>query len=305
MRFILVSLAVLMLGTTASGQPFTVGTPIKVLNFNEIYATYAWEENTRQIISEGFGTQTDDIVKNSSEAGWPVGIASLDARSRNKEQMYDYTLFFLAMMNDHVAILFAPQVENSFMPEDMRPADDIFFIINVHAIEEESTEFSAPITLGFAAQLDEITQDFRNGFANVTNHALEEDKDRMVIYYGTLVPLDGMEEIYFIEDLMSASMIFRAGFPGHTDPAVALPAYRELVRKVEALTLTCCPLAKNEEETTGNSRRQIFRAYDPKGKLDVAYQNMVIEVILERGETFDNEGQILDYWMPVLYVYGM
>src|SRR5690606_2265434 len=130
-RFIIVSLAVLMLGTTASGQPFTVGTPIKVLNFNEMYSTYAWEENTRQIISEGFGTLTDDIVKNSSEAGWPVGIASLDARSRNKEQMYDYTLFFLAMMNDYVAILFAPQVENSFMPEDMRPAHDIFFIINV------------------------------------------------------------------------------------------------------------------------------------------------------------------------------
>jgi len=306
MRSILFFLAVLMLGTTANSQPFDVGAPIKVLDFNHLYSNYAWDETTKKAIYEEFGEMVNDVVKQSNEAGWPVGIASLDARTRNRALMHDYTLFFMAMLNEHVAILFAPKIENSNMPEDMRPAEDMFFIVLVNAIEEQSLYPPDISTEGFAAQMEEITKDFKNGFANVVNQILHQDLDALTVHYGTMVPIDGADEIYYIEDLMAASTILQAGFPGHTDPANGLITYYELVRKVEALKLTCCPvLVKEVEGEKGNRRRQIFKTHDPNGKLDAAYQNMVIEVGLELGETFDNEGQILDFWIPMLYIYTL
>lgn len=305
MRFMLISLAVLVLGTTANGQDFTVGTPIRVLNFGEMYSTYAWEESTKKTIAADFGYVPETLALNASEAGWPEGIASLDARARNKNLMYDYTLFFMDMLNEHVAIVLAPRAENSTMPADMRPVNDIFFIVNVHAIEEKSMEAPTESYQGFAAQMEAITQDFKNGFSNVVNEILHEDVDGLAIYYGTQVPMDGADEIYFLEDLMSSSTIFHVGFPGHTDPAKALVAYQALVRKVEGLSLGCCTMTKSGETVEGNTRHQPFLTHDPKGNLAPEYKNMVIEVSLERGETFDDEGQILDFWIPVLAVYGM
>lgn len=292
-----------MLGTSATGQAFAVGTPIKVIDYGELYSTYNWGEAERAVVNAIYGDLAEDVIASSRETGWPAGIANFDVRSTNREKMNGYTLFFLTMLNDYTAILLVPEVENSFMPEDMQPEDDIYFIVTLKGIEAKPTGVAAPISKGFAAQMDEITQDFKNGFANVTNAIIHEDEEGFSFYYGTLVPLDGSDEIYFIEDLMAASTIFHAGFPGNTDPAVAQVAYRELVSKVEALNLSCCPLAKDEELVVGNSRSQTFRPFNPKGNLDVAFQNMVIEIRLEQGETFDNDGQILDFWIPVISIF--
>jgi hypothetical protein len=303
MRLMLVLLAVLRLGTIASGQDFAIGTLIRVLNFGEVYSTFTWDESTKKTIAAEFGYLPETLVFNASESGWPVGIASLDARARNKRLMDDYTLFFMDMMNEHVAILLAPKAENSSMPADMRPVNDIFFIINANAIEVKSMEAPAVSSQGFAAQMEAITQDFKNGFSNVVNEIIHQDTDALLIYYGTQVPMDGADEIFFLEDLMSASTIFHAGFPGHIDPANALAAYQELVRKVEALTLGCCNMTKSAETVEGNTRRQPFFTDASKGNVALEYKSMVIEVSLERGETFDSEGQILDFWIPVLAVY--
>ncbi len=303
MRVFQIIVALLAFHFSAVAQEYLLGTPMRVLDFGEIYSTYSWDESTKKTIAAEFGILPEDLARHASESGWPTGIASLDARARNKQQMNDYTLFFMEMLNEHVALLLAPRAENGSMPADMRPANDIFFVINVFAIEENSLETSEENHQGFAAQMEAITQDFKYGFSNVVNGILEKDIDGMAIYYGTQVPMDGADEIFFLEDLMSASTQFHAGFPGHTDPAKALVNYQNLVRKVEALSLSCCTMTKSTEIVTGNSRRQPFYTLDPHGKLAPEYKNMVIEMSLERGETFDDEGQILDYWFPVLAVY--
>ncbi len=309
MRLMNVVVVMLFAISTVIGQEFALGSLIKIKDFGEMYSTFNWETANVAALKANLGEDmANKVVKKSVESAWPAGIASLGARNQNRSLMAGYTTFYLTALDEHRAILFVPAVENSWMAPDMQPVGDIYFVINSHAIEVKdigtATYPPTPSTTdGFAAQLEEITQDFQNGFMNVTNQVLQEDADGLVIYYGTQVPLDGADELYFYEDLLSAATSFHAGFPGHLDPANGLKAYQELVRKVEGLTLSCCHLAKNEEQVLGNTRRQPFHTYDPNGKVSVFYEGMIIEVGLEQGETFDNEGQILDFWIPALTIY--
>ncbi|GEM_PF-5597132 len=311
MRMINVVVVTLFSIATIFGQGFVLGSLIKVKDYGELYSTFKWEPAQMAMLKANLGDATANaVIQKSTEAAWPKGIASLGTRAQNRASMTDYTTFYLTALDEYRAILFVPAVENSWMAEDMKPVGDIYFVVNSHAIELKNigtaTYPPAPATFNdFAAQLDEITRDFKNGFANVINQIIGEDVGALVVYYGTQVPLDGTDELYFVEDLMAETTMFHAGFPGHLDPANGLKAYQELVRRVEALKLSCCPLSKGEEIARGNRRQQPFRAHDPKGLMEVGYQNMAIEVALDRGETFDSEGQILDFWIPVLYVYGL
>jgi len=156
----------------------------------------------------------------------------------------------------------------------------------------------------FSAQLDEITRDFSNDFANVVNMVLDQDNDNLLVTYGTLVPLEGTSRLYFVEDLFASATNFYAEFPGSTNIATALTAYRALTRKVETLKLSCCGLSKGEEHINGNRHTQPFRTHNPNGKMDVAYQSMVIEVYLLQDEVFDNKGQLVPEWRPALVIYA-
>ena len=309
MRLMNVVVVLLLSISSLFGQGFAVGTPVKILDFGELYSTFSWQAEDVAALKASLGSaMADAVVSKSAEENWPKGIASLDARSQNRPLMAGYTTFYLTALDATRAILFVPAVENSGMATDMQPAGDIYFIVNSSAVAASNTgtvthPAASPTTDGFAAQLDAITQDFKDDFVFATGEMYQEDEEGFLIWYRTRLPLDGADELYFLEDLLSGSTIFHAGFPGSTDPAIALKGYQELVRKVEALKLTCCALAKNAETVDGNRRQQTFKTYDISEGYDFYYQGMVIDIGIEQGETFDDQGQVLSLWSPVLSIY--
>jgi hypothetical protein len=153
----------------------------------------------------------------------------------------------------------------------------------------------------FGKQMDEITLDFRHSFKNVFGERLEQDKGVLEVMYRSRVPLEGAEEVNLF--VMGDDFpVLNALFSGSPDTVIALKECRELVRKIEALTLTCCILSKNEEQVDGNVFSQTFWVSYVKGKPDVAYQDMVIMVKLAQTEVFEGDG-FVDFWCPMLIIY--
>lgn len=295
-------------GAAAIGQTTVTRTPVKILDFGQMYTTFDWKPEPTADLKTSLGDAlAATVIRASNESAWPPGIASLGERAKNRAEMSAYTAYYIARVSKSVAVLVVPAAENRDMPADMQPTSDIYFLILDNGIEfEDETEPMASeiaSTEGFAAQINEIAQDFANGFVNVVNMQIDESEDGMVVMYGTLVPLEGTTALYFIEDLFAATTNFHAEFPGSTDPAVALKSYQALILKIESLQLTCCGLSKLDELVNGNRRRQIFNTSDSKGNMEQAFQNMAIEISIEQGETFDKNGQLVTFWIPVLDIY--
>jgi len=309
MRLTIFTFAFLFFSTVAFGQEATKRSPVKSLDFDQMYSTPHWKPDEVTALKANLGNaMAETVIRASNEAAWPEGIASLGSRAQNKAQMAGYKTYFLANMDAHRVILVVPAAENRSMPESMQPAGDIYFVFLKVGVQLESIATTAAavalITDDFSAQMDEITRDFSNGFANVVNMILEQDNENLLVTYGTLVPLDGTSRLYFLEDLFASTTNFYAEFPGSTNIATALVGYRALVRKVEALKLSCCGLSKGEEQVSGNRYTQPFRAFDSKGNMDAAYQSMVIEVYLLQDEAFDKKGQLVPEWRPALVIYA-
>ncbi|HRI60292.1 MAG TPA: hypothetical protein PK228_11230 [Saprospiraceae bacterium] len=308
MRLMCFVFVLLFSAVAAIGQTAVARTPAKVLDFGQLYSTFNWEAPVITELKANLGDAlAAKVINASTETAWPTGIASLDSRTQNRSQMAAYTVYYLTTVGENKAVLVVPAAENRAMPANMQSAGDIYFLVTRTAVEFKSA--AAPVasaaapTGSFATQINEITEDFGNGFVNLTNDLLDEDEDAMILIYGSRVSLEGATELYFYEDLYAAATTFHAAFPGSTDPAVALKSYRELVRKIESLQLTCCSLSNSEEQVDGNRHGQVFTAYDPKGNLNIDYQNMAIEVRIEQGETFDKDGHVVSNWIPVLDIY--
>ena len=297
-------------GVSTFGQAPATLTPARILDFGQLYSTFNWDADSKAELQTRLGkTLADQVIPASAETAWPSGIASLDGRTQNRLAMANYTVYYLTALTKSLAVVVVPAAENKHMPANMQAAGDIYFVVTGSAVEFKNAatpvvaNVAPAFSATFAAQMNEITTDFANGFVNMTNEVIGEDEDEMIIVYGARIPLEGAAELYFSEDLYAASTSFHAAFSGSTDPAVALKFYRELVRKVESLKLACCGLSKSEEQVDGNRRSQQFNTYDPKGEMSIDYQNMAIEVRMEQGEIFDKDGQLVSNWITVLDIY--
>lgn len=299
----------LLSGTAVFAQPSVSRTPAKVIDFGQMYSTYNWdEENTAALRAKVGNALTEKIVLASVESAWPSGIASLTERNNNRSKMAAYTVYYLTTFNESIVVLQVPATENRGMSADMQPASDIYFIINKSGVELNPASTVTVVTVpdaaeGFAAQMNLITENFSDGFVSLTNELLQEDEEGFMLIYSSRVMLEGATQIYFIEDLLAASTIFHAEFPGSADPAVALKVYRGLVQKIGTLKLSVCGLVKQDEQVEGNRYSQFFSTSEKQGKIDIAYENMIIEVSIEQGETFDNAGQLISNWVPVITIY--
>jgi hypothetical protein len=302
--------ALLLCSATLAAQPAITRTTARVTDFGQLYSTFSWEPAAMAELETKLGPAlAKTVMAASNEAAWPAGIASLNGRIENREGMNAYTLYHIATLQENKVVLLAPALENRNMPGSMQPASDIYFIVGLQGVELSGISVTVKTTIAdppraesFATQLEMLTRDFSEGFINMKGEQTDEDEEGMTYQYASRVHLEGASQVYFMEDLMSASTVFQAVFPGSTDPAIALKAYRNLVRQVEALKLTCCPLSKKDERVDGNRHSQSFQAYDPNGRLEVAYQSMILEVYLVQGETTHN-GQMVSNWIPMLSIY--
>ncbi len=289
-------------------------TPAQILDYSQLYSTFDWKAAYKaELVSKLGASFAETVIAGSKESAWPEGIASVLVRVENRPKMEAYTVYHLATLQEHIAIMVVPAAENAGMPANMRPTSDFYLVVSKSAVAlngQGNTQPSVPsepalgIFRNFSVELNYIVEDFDEGFVNMVNQILQEDLDAMVVQYGSMAPMEGSAGVYFMEDLMGATTSFYAEYPGSTDPAVSQKFYQALVQQVQGAKLSCCTLSKQEEQVNGNRRRQVFQTYDPAGKLNLAFQGMVIEVHIEQGEAFDAKGQLVPNWIPVLSIYG-
>lgn len=96
-----------------------------------MYSTFNLLTESKAAYLKGYWGNTDFeyVAKYCKEENWPSGISSLSARDKVRAQMNNYKAYRIAEF-DGKCILKIPADENKFMPYDMRPAQDIFFVIN-------------------------------------------------------------------------------------------------------------------------------------------------------------------------------
>lgn len=305
MRYFPFLTAMLFLTMAAHAQPFVYAEAVRITDPSGLTDTLNWKPGMRAELIAALGqAEGEKIVRNAVPAAWPAGIATAEARLRNQTQFAQYLAFYITTIHGHLVLLRVPVIENSYMQADMRPATDIYFVVQLQAIaSKKSLDLAA--APDFAKDMDLLTRDYKNNFANLTTADVQEAMDGMPRLTGCSAGLQGAYQLYFYEDiLLGDRLALRAAFMGsHTEPDSAYARYQELIDQVESLTLGCCPLSKQTESVTGRARSQSFEVFDRHGDLDPAYENMIISVDIEAIEVFSDTGEFVQEWEPVLYIY--
>ncbi|MCB0520585.1 MAG: hypothetical protein H6577_24710 [Lewinellaceae bacterium] len=289
--------------STVRGQGFAYAAPVRIMDGGGMYTTFKWNKEATAELNSALGTVMAGAVLNASnETAWPKGINSLDNRKRNMDKFGDYTAFYMTTIGKHMAVLFVPAVENSSMPDDMRPAQDIYFLIEASGIATKVVQAQKPAG-DFAKEMNVITNGFRNSFVDLFSGEVQEATENTAKLMGCKVDLEGAYQLFFFVDMASGQTSFRAAFPGDADLDLVMLSYQNLVREVDGLSLDCCPLEKNVETVDGLVHSQTYRVKETEFSFDEVYANMVINVTMEQAETFDDYGDLVTEWEAVLYIY--
>lgn len=305
MRYIPILIAFLFFAKAAQTQPFFYTEAMRIIDPAGLTDTLNWTLSMQAELITALGQETAEaIVRNSVPAAWPVGIATEEARLINHDQFAKYITFYITTIHGHLALLLVPFIENSYLQIDMRPATDIYFVVQLQAVASNKAldQGTAP---DFAKEMEVLTLDFKNNFAKLTTTEVQEPMYGLPRITGCNVGLAGAYEVYFYEDvLLGDRFAFRAAFNGgHTELDSVYNTYLQLVDQVAALTLSCCQLSKLEESVTGNTRVQRFEVIDRYGDLNPDYENMIIEVVIEEMEVYNEKEEYVNGWEPRLYIY--
>ncbi len=156
----------------------------------------------------------------------------------------------------------------------------------------------------FATQLSAITQDFQNKFVNIKSIVDQEDSKGSTIRYYSHVRLESAIESFIEEDTVSGRLVFEARYSGTTVPEYAISAYETLKANIDYVLLSSCTLMEDKETITGNSRRQLYRAYLISDQQTTINLDFVVELAIVQGPTVGNVGEESIVWVPVIKVYG-
>ncbi|MBX7242560.1 MAG: hypothetical protein K1X92_12530 [Bacteroidia bacterium] len=139
-------------GVEPTGATYAAASPsglkkVRIVDSGQLYSTYdiqaetPWHDAIKKVVGEnGF----QDVVTYSNEKNWPVGISNLDNWRENKLKMNDYTVYLLVGNLDGKVILYCPAGENQYMPSDLKPSRDIYFVMGLNGIEGDGISQSNP-----------------------------------------------------------------------------------------------------------------------------------------------------------------
>ncbi|TXI84105.1 MAG: hypothetical protein E6Q37_09070 [Crocinitomicaceae bacterium] len=106
----------------------------KIVNPGALYSSYDFEEDHGKlkpaIRVSGSSADVTRIITYSNETNWPAAMQQLDSRISNRANIQLYTVYKILHTSDY-CILIVPAAENKHMPENMRPSQDIFFIMTL------------------------------------------------------------------------------------------------------------------------------------------------------------------------------
>lgn len=119
----------------------------KVGDFNNVISTPHFTSAEDSILKKSVSAKEyENLINFSTEYYWPEGIATLDARNSNRNNMYDYLLEYVCSIG-WADILRAPQTKNTHMTGKYALTHDIYFVVNGSVTKGDLVK-TAPIRSG-------------------------------------------------------------------------------------------------------------------------------------------------------------
>lgn len=111
-----------------------------IVDPGSLYSSYDFDEDPGKLkpAIRLTGTSADlaKIIKYSNESNWPIAMQQLDSRLANRSSIQLYKVYKI-LHTSNFCILIVPATENKHMPENMRPSQDIYFIMNLNGASFE------------------------------------------------------------------------------------------------------------------------------------------------------------------------
>jgi len=103
--------------------------PISITNPKELYSTYDFSTADKENVIAAVGVEKyEDINRACHENQWPSGIANLDSRNENRDQLLQYHITMVTTLDDKSIVEVKPD-ENKHMPEFMQSVTSFYFVI--------------------------------------------------------------------------------------------------------------------------------------------------------------------------------
>ncbi len=306
---------------TATGK----GTPAKINSTGGMYSDYDLNTSASALRSKLGSTLFDEVATYCKDDNWPEGIKTFEGREKVRSRMNDYKAYMIAE-HDAKYILRIPASENGFMPYDMRPAHDIYFVINKTdvTVGKSSTGSSAEYgtsnafldsrpaspnynnVVGFAAQLNALMEAYPGNFENIKGDKLPENsKDifKTEEWYSK-VKLEGSEKTIVRKEWLGSTCSVQAYYNDYKNKDDAMNKYRELVKKVKDTAMPCCTMVQNDEYTSSEITSTAWLPFDLGGKMGPGYDKIILEVRVIKLLDIDKETfTTSDKWFVSLSVY--
>ncbi len=201
-----------------------------------------------------------------TESQWPSLINTLDGRNANREKMYEYHLYKVAVLEGGSIAVVAPVSENKHMPEGFKSSKDLYFVVGASGFGAKQTppesndipglsslydEYVAPdysSLTTFDQQISALITECDGDFVNLWGTELFEDPDAMEQYESTILP-EGANLATITADY-EYNYIFWANYGEFDNQRSAKEAYDKLVAKIENSNPECCSLENLGETVT-------------------------------------------------------
>lgn len=279
--------------STPSSSYYTKAYLAKINATGGMYSTFSLETETKAAYLKGYWGDTDfeDVTKYCREENWPTGISTLSERDKVRSQMNNYKAYRIAEF-DGKAILKIPADENKFMPYNMRPSRDIFFVINTTDITvaggsstTRSTSTTSTTTakppVGFAAQLNALLAEYPDDFDNLKGAQRAKD---VFDWWDCTVQLAGAKETYVQEGFLTGGNDVVAEFGKFKNKADADAKFKDVYNKMNASKITCCEL---KAEKVSKTDYDSYTWTPVAGSSTTEYGYEEILITLENNKRFD------------------
>lgn len=310
--------------TTSSSSGLSKSTPAKINSTGGMYSSFnltndADASNLRASLGESL---FDEIAIYCKENTWPSGITSLSARDLVRTKMNDYKAYKIADF-DGKYILRIPASENKFMPYNMQPSHDIYFVINhadvtigqsssgssssynaepVKTTSSSNSYSSNPI--GFEAQINALLEGLPDNFEHLKGDKVPTKPNDIMPseeWYST-VKLEGSEKTIIRKQWLGKQQSMQAYFGEFKTKSEALDKFNSLVKKVDESKTTCCTLVKSENDNE-TIKSTAYLPFDLMGKMGPGYKDMVLDVTITKTFDFDKDYKMLDRWSVSVAIY--
>jgi hypothetical protein len=304
----------------------STGTPAKINATGGMYSDYNLNTSAGALRSKLGDALFDEVATYCIDDNWPEGIKTFSNREKVRTRMNDYKAYMIAEY-DGKYILRIPANENGFMPYDMRPARDIYFVINKTDVTlgssssgSSSAQYgtsntfsdSRPATVnyntivGFGAQLNALMEAYPGNFENIKGDKLPEDtKDAFKTQeWYSKVKLEGSEKTIVRKEWLGSTCSVQAYYNEYKSKDDAMNKYRELIKKVQDAALPCCTMVQNDEYTSSEITSTAWLPFDLSGKMGPGYDKIILEVRVIKLLDIDKETfKTSDKWFVSLSVY--